>query len=54
MVRTLMAWAPRLSRPLAKLEREIFDRFVGPNEEWWPMMERFSPRTNVAETDTAM
>ena len=54
MVGSLTQWRPRLPKPLNRLEREmehLMGRFLGSFDGDWDLMEDFSPRTNVAETE---
>jgi len=55
MTRALVPWDVRLPRLFESFRREIdelFDQFFGPWEETREHWPAFSPRANVAETDT--
>ena len=57
MFRTLTPWTARAARPFGKFEMELpawVDRMFGPEEEWWPTGEAFTPRTDLVETPQAM
>ena len=55
MSRSLASWTPRFPRTLTNLEQDfagMLEKMFGPDAESWTELKAWSPRANVAETDT--
>jgi HSP20 family protein len=50
----MIPWAERIPQPLFRFDRDManmMERFFGPEGDGWLTWPRFTPTTNVAETD---
>lgn len=54
MIKSILPWSKKPHRPMRLFDwnmTPMMERFFGPEEEWWPLSERFMPRVDIVETD---